>query len=83
MNKLLALSIIWTLSVISLFSQGYLVRKDRAVSIWWTEGVYKIMQEHKTPSVKKNVQIYSARNESESFQVVLTGRQTLRNLLLH
>jgi len=80
MNKLLALSIIWTLSVISLFSQGYLVRKDRAVSIWWTEGVYKIMQEHKTPSVKKNVQIYSARNESESFQVVLTGRQTLRNV---
>ena len=80
MNKLFVISIIWTLSVISLFSQGYLLRKDRAASIWWTEGVYKIMQEHKTPSVRKPVQICSAKNESESFQIVLTGRQILSNV---
>jgi hypothetical protein len=80
MYRLLAFSFASVLSISSLCTQEYLLQKDRAASIWWTEGVYKIMQEHKTPSVRKPVQICSAKNESESFQIVLTGRQILSNV---
>lgn len=65
MYKLLVCVFVSVLSITSLFSQGYLLQKDQVVSIWWTEGVYKIMQEYKIPSVKQPIQISSAANESE------------------
>lgn len=80
MYKLLVCVFVSVLSITSLFSQGYLLQKDQVVSIWWTEGVYKIMQEYKIPSVKQPIQISSAANESESFQIILTSRHNLNDV---
>jgi len=59
---------------------GYPLGKDEYCSVWWAAGAYKIMRNDPVPSGKTiPVQIWSARNEYESFQVVLNPKSNLRN----
>ena len=51
---------------------GYPVSSTPSATLWWAEGTYKIMQDMPSPSGKPaKVSIFSARNEWESFQLVI------------
>jgi len=62
---------------------GYSLGDDEKCSVWWAEGIYKIMQQDPVPDGKMNeVQLYTASNEYESMQVVITPHTTLHNLTI-
>lgn len=60
---------------------GYLINSDQNCSVWWAEGVYKIMRDAPLP-VKRgaDIQISSAKNEYESFILVIHPKIRLENL---
>ena len=59
---------------------GYLINTDQTCSVWWTEGAYKVMRDAPVPSRKNNkIEIGSARNESESFIVVIQPSIRMEN----
>ena len=60
---------------------GYLVKNDSKAAVWWAEGCYKVMKD--TPVAKRrggSVKLTTARNEYESFIVVVNPKQELTNL---
>lgn len=60
---------------------GYLVKNDSKAAVWWAEGCYKVMKD--TPVAKRRggtVKLTTARNEYESFIVVVNPKQELKNL---
>ena len=60
---------------------GYPVSSSAEATVWWAEGTYKIMQDMEAPQGKASgVRIWSARNEWESFQVVIRPDQELKGL---
>lgn len=51
---------------------GYLVSEDPMATLWWAEGVYKVLQDAPIPrKAKKEISLSSAKNEWESFQVIV------------
>jgi len=82
--------LVFLLIVINIFFQdaqsqpedfGKLLTDDKICSIWWTEGTYKVLKEQPVP-IRKSAQIslWSARNEFESFQVILHSKKRLENV---
>ena len=60
---------------------GYLLHDGADVSIWWAEGLYKVMQDTPTPSAKsRQVALKSARGECESFILVLRPKVDITGL---
>ncbi|MGL6178332.1 MAG: glycoside hydrolase domain-containing protein [Tannerellaceae bacterium] len=60
---------------------GYLISKTPETSVWWAEGAYKVMQDAPVPTKKKaTIRLESAKNEWESFILVVNPEQPLRNL---
>ncbi|MBQ6287597.1 MAG: DUF4091 domain-containing protein [Bacteroidales bacterium] len=60
---------------------GYPVSSTPSATLWWAEGTYKIMQDMPSPSGKPaKVSIFSARNEWESFQLVIVPSKTLHKV---
>lgn len=60
---------------------GYPVSSSAEATVWWAEGTYKIMQDMESPQGKASgVRIWSARNEWESFQVVIRPAHVLKGL---
>ena len=60
---------------------GYLVENNSKAAVWWAEGCYKVMKD--TPAARRKaakVTINTARNEYESFIVVVNPKQELKNL---
>ena len=62
---------------------GYKLGNDDRCSVWWAEGAYKVMQNDPVPSGKAiPVQLKSAKNENESFQIILNPHSDIRNLTI-
>ncbi|MGQ9610389.1 MAG: glycoside hydrolase domain-containing protein [bacterium] len=62
---------------------GYLISDNNECSIWWAEGTYKISKERPAPTSKnEKIQINSARNEYEPFQVVITPKTDIENIVI-
>ena len=62
---------------------GYPVTTSPDATLWWAEGTYKVMQDMPVPGGKPcGVSVYSARNEWESFQVVLRPERELPHVTL-
>ena len=60
---------------------GYLVKDDAKAAVWWAEGVYKPMKDTPVATRKAGrVNISTARNEYESFIVVVNPKQDLNKL---
>lgn len=60
---------------------GYLFSNDNKCSVWWAESTYKISQERPLPTEKSgNIGISSAKNEYESFQLVLKPKSDMDNI---
>ena len=60
---------------------GYLIKNTSKADVWWTEGCYKVMKD--TPVAKRRagtVKMTTARNEYESFIVVVNPKQELKDL---
>ncbi len=59
---------------------GYLINEDRDCSVWWTEGAYKVMRDAPVPKNKEGeIKIWSAKNEYESFILVVKPTTRLEN----
>ena len=60
---------------------GYLVKNDSKAAVWWAEGCYKVMKD--TPVAKRRggtVKMTTARNEYESFILVVNPKKELKDL---
>ncbi len=53
-------------------SKGHLLNSDPTCNVWWAGSTYKIMQTDPVPEKKGKVVIRSAKNETESFQLILS-----------
>lgn len=53
---------------------GFLLKTDAFCNVWWAGSTYKIMRDDPVPSKKGKVVIQTARNESESFQIIVSPR---------
>ncbi len=59
---------------------GYLINEDRDCSVWWAEAAYKVMRDAPTPTAKDGeVKMWSAKNEHESFILVVKPATRLEN----
>ena len=57
---------------------GYLVENTSKAAVWWAEGAYKVLKDTPLPSSRsKGIRVSSARNESESFIVVVNPKSDL------
>ena len=60
---------------------GYSLGNDAHCAVWWAEGPYKVLWDDPAPEGKViPVQLRSAKNEYESFQVILKPHKEIRNL---
>ena len=60
---------------------GHLIDKGSKATVWWAEGVYKIMKDTPTPAaVEKTVSLSCAGNEWESFAIVINPSCDIRDL---
>lgn len=60
---------------------GYLIADTPECSVWWAEGMYKIMKDDPVPQkVKEGISISSAINEYEPFQIVLRPKKRMDNV---
>jgi len=60
---------------------GYLINSNYNADLWWCEGAYKVMRDTKVPkNKKKNIKLMSAKNEYESFQLILNVKDSINNL---
>ncbi len=58
-------------------SQVELVSSQSECKIWWTGSTYKIKQHEAVPDKKGKVFIQAAKNETESFQLVLSSSENI------
>lgn len=59
---------------------GYMIHSDRICSVWWAEGAYKVMRDAPIPTKMDNlVKMWSAKNEYESFILVLNPFKRMEN----
>lgn len=59
---------------------GQIVDSKPFWKVWWTESTYKIMKDDPIPETKGKVTISAAKNEIESFQLVLSPEIDIRNV---
>jgi len=60
---------------------GYLFENSSTASVWWAEATYKVMRNAPIPTKQKNsIEISSARNEYESFIVVINPKRRLNDV---
>jgi len=60
---------------------GYLFSQNERYAVWWCGATYKVSQDRPLPERKaERVQLISARNEYEPFQLVIRPKVTLRNV---
>ena len=60
---------------------GYLAKSGPKADVWWAEGVYKPMKD--TPVAQRpgrKIQLTTAKNEYESFIIVVSPKDSLRNV---
>jgi hypothetical protein len=65
-----------------LISQNKLLVQDANVSIWWTNSATKVMKYDPVPKEKEGIKIYSAKNEYESFQIIILSKTELDNVIV-
>jgi hypothetical protein len=59
---------------------GYSISADAHCTVWWAEGAYKVMRDMPVPSQQSSgIQVWSAKNEYESFIVVINPKLRLEN----
>jgi hypothetical protein len=59
---------------------GYLIRADETCAVWWAEGAYKVLRDTPLPVQEKGrVAMWSAKNEYESFIVVLNPKTRMED----
>ncbi|MCY1719661.1 DUF4091 domain-containing protein [Prolixibacteraceae bacterium Z1-6] len=61
-------------------SYGESIFTDKVCTVWWTGSTYKVMQNEACPDKKGKVAVWSAKNETESFQLVLSPLTDLKNI---
>ena len=60
---------------------GYLIKNTPKADVWWSEGIYKVMKDTPVASRKGGtVKLSTARNEYESFIVVINPKETLKRV---
>lgn len=64
------------------FSQRNLVHSDQVCKVWWTGSTDKIMRNDSVPVKKGKIIIHSAKNETESFQIIITPLVNLKNIVV-
>lgn len=73
MSKLIFISILLVAFISANASNnGFLLKKDNSCKIWWANNTTKIMLNDPVPIKKSKIEVLSAQNESEGFQIVLT-----------
>lgn len=50
---------------------GLLIKADASCKLWWTGSTYKVMQQEPAPELRGKISIKAAKNEFESFQLIL------------
>lgn len=59
---------------------GYLLENNNRCAVWWAEGAYKVMRDAPVPQqAGDTISLWSARNEYESFLVVVKPHVKLEN----
>ncbi len=62
---------------------GYLISDNNEFSIWWAEGTHKISKERPAPTNKdEKIRINSAKNEYEPFQVVISPKTDIEDIVI-
>ena len=61
-------------------AEKLLLHTDDICKVWWTGSTSKIMWDDPAPRKKSKISIRSARNETESFQVILMPFEKLENV---
>jgi hypothetical protein len=94
MKKSLLITVIITLSLVTFSQQisqtdpnhlkdggyGYKISSDKICSVWWAEGAYKVMRDAPFPKREGSVvKIWSAKNEYESFIIVINPAKRMEN----
>lgn len=70
-------------SLVYASAYGYSLGTDTCCTVWWAEGAYQVMQNDPAPEGEIiPVKIYTAKNEYESFQIILNPRKEIRNLMI-
>lgn len=68
--------------VVSASPYGTLVESNQSYKIWWTGSTYKVKFEDPIPEKKGNIEIWAAKNETESFQLVLAPLHDIENIVI-
>ncbi len=80
---ILAGIIVLSTSILKASDYGYSLGDDARCSVWWAEGAYKVMQNDSVPVGRViPVLLKSARNEYESFQVILNPHKEIQDLMI-
>ncbi|WP_372935278.1 glycoside hydrolase domain-containing protein, partial [Mariniphaga sediminis] len=59
-----------------------LIRSDKYCKVWWSGSTYKVMKDTPLPEKKGEIVVRAAKNETESFQVVLHPLTDLKNITI-
>ncbi len=59
---------------------GELVYSDNITNIWWAGSTYKIMQDNPIPKSSGRIIVRSAKNETESFQLIISPSIKLKDI---
>jgi hypothetical protein len=59
-----------------------LIRSDKYCTVWWSGSTYKVMKDTPLPEKKGEIVVRAAKNETESFQVVLHPLTDLKNITI-
>lgn len=59
---------------------GLLLKTDAWGSIWWAGNTCKVMRDTPVPAKKGKITLRAARNETESFQLVLSPHETMEDI---
>ncbi len=61
-------------------NNGHIVHSDPSCKIWWTGSTYKIMKKDPVPEKKGEIGLKAAKNETESFQLILSPSKDLSSV---
>ncbi len=62
---------------------GYMLEKNCRMNIWWAEAAYKVMKDTPLPTrTAKSIEVSSAKNEAESFIVVVRPRRDVKDFTI-
>lgn len=59
---------------------GLLIKADALCKLWYTGSTYKVMHNDPVPEIKGKIILQSAKNEFESFQLVLSPNADMENI---